>query len=199
MWKKRESHLLDIYKNNKSKDDFLLPLATTSKSNSNDGDKNTLYSCSNMSQSYPSLLLTTTTTTNEPAKITKRHSTNAIYQGNEFDVFGKDQLEEHFAPLYSIEQFTPTTANPRIERYLKGEILLRTEQEFKRGQIEAMINDTSNNIKRRKTFNSSETEDVTLIDGVFMKSTAPVNTPAASIFFVKDNNSHPEDDDLAYY
>ncbi|CAO3615540.1 unnamed protein product [Mucor hiemalis] len=146
-----------------------------------------------MSQSHPSLLFS-----NESTEV-KRKGPNTIYQGNEFDVFGKEQLEEHFAPLYSIEQFTPSKS--RRERYLKGEILLRTEQEFKRGQIEAMIHDTAN-LKRRKTSGSSSTagtEDVTVIDGVFIKSTAAINTPAASIFLANKDNNHNEDDDLAYY
>lgn len=196
MWKKRDSHLLDVYKNQKSKDDFLLPVATISDDNDSNHNPTTIYSCANMSQSHPSLLFTNATNESTEAK---RKDPTTIYQGSDFDVFGKEQLEEHFAPLYSIEQFTPTKS--RRERYVKGEILLRTEQEFKRGQIEAMIHDTAN-LKRRKTSGSSSTaakEDVAVINGVFIKSTAAINTPAASIFLADKDNSHNEDDDLAYY
>lgn len=195
MWKKRDSHLLDVYKNQKSKDDFLLPVPTISDDNDNSHNSTTIYSCANMSQSHPSLLFTNSTI--ESTEV-KRKDPTTIYQGSDFDVFGKEQLEEHFAPLYSIEQFTPRKS--RRERYIKGEILLRTEQEFKRGQIEAMIHDTAN-LKRRKTTGSSSTakEDVAVMNGVFIKSTAAINTPAASIFLANKDNSHNEDDDLAYY
>jgi hypothetical protein len=191
MWKKRETHIFDIYKNNQASDDFLLPL-TTATVNTNGNHGNTIYSSVNMSKSHPSLLFHSNDSNSEkPLTKKKSSSSTLIYAGNDFDVFGKEQSEEHFAPLYSIEQFTPTKL--RKERYLKGEVLLRTEQEFKRGQVEAMLQNTII-IKKRRTTNITGPEQ----KDFFLESTASIKTPAASMF-VEDSDEHNEDDDLAYY
>lgn len=125
-------------------------------------------------------------------KLTNPHyprNGNTIYQGNEFDVFGKDAAEEQFAPLYSKEQFTPRNKDKMDDT--KRDILLRTEQ--KRGHMEAMLQHTAI-IKKRKM---SPIIAAPLANHVFIKSTAAINTPIASIF-VHPKQDH-EDEDLAYY
>ncbi|KAK4513611.1 Nuclear control of ATPase protein 2 [Mucor velutinosus] len=151
MWKKREIHILDVYKN-----DELEALEE-----------------------------------HKVVKLTNPHyprNGNTIYQGNEFDVFGKDATEEQFAPLYSKEQFTPKNKEKMDDT--KRDILLRTEQ--KRGHIEAMLQHTTI-IKKRKMSPIA----APLSNHVFIKSTAAINTPIASIFV--DPKQDHEDEDLAYY
>jgi hypothetical protein len=154
MWKKREAHILDIYKNDQ--------LVIEQK------------------------LIRKTDTQHSLAANEK----NKIYQGNEFDVFGKDCIEE-FAPLYSKEQFTPKNKEKMDET--KRDILLRTEQ--KRGQTEAMFQHTSI-IKKRKMSPITTTAS-TPPNHLFIKSTAAINSPIASIFV--DPKQDHEDGDLAYY
>lgn len=91
MWKKRDRHLVDIYKTTKDE----------SKVNE------LLFLC------------------DERKMI---NSSTTIYQGKDFDVFGKEQLEEPY-PFNSLEH----DSQPRTE--------------FKRGQIEVL----SDIIKKRKT------------------------------------------------
>lgn len=90
MWKKRDRHLVDIYKITKDETKI-----------------NELLFHDNKRKMV--------------------NSSTTVYQGNDFDVFGKEPLEESY-PLYSLEHDTL----PRIE--------------FKRGQTE----DLSDIIKKRR-------------------------------------------------
>jgi hypothetical protein len=158
MWKKRDTHILDIYKNQNNKSDP-------------DEDQSDAKTAIDLSSK------------------TRSTSSKTIYQGKDFDIFGKEQAQEHFAPLYSIEQFTPKH-NKQKERYKKGEILLRPEsQEFKRVQVEAI----ATVIKKRKIIDNSP-----MPSHVFIKSTAAANTPIARIF-IEPSEEHEDDTiDLAY-
>ncbi|KAI8643080.1 hypothetical protein BD408DRAFT_415551 [Parasitella parasitica] len=153
MWKNREKHILDIYKN----DQLVVERNLTRQPTQ-----------------HPS---------NEKSK---------MYQGNEFDVFGKDSKEEQFAPLYSKEQFTPKNKDKMDGS--KRETLLKTElkTELKRGQVEALMQHTII-IKKRKV--SPVTTPTS--SNVFFKSTAAINSPIANMFV--DPKQDHQDKDLAYY
>lgn len=171
MWRKRDTHTLDTYK---------------SQNNKSDHDED-------QSDSRSTCSLATDSSSNSVAKeLSKARNapSQKIYQGKDFDIFGKEETEEHFAPLYSIEQFTPKH-NKQKESYKKGEILLRPEhQEFKRGPIEAV----TTLMKKRKVIDN----DSPMPSHVFIKSTAAANTPIARIF-VEPSEEHEDDTiDLAY-
>ncbi|CEP17447.1 hypothetical protein [Parasitella parasitica] len=150
MWKHREKHILDIYKNDR--------------------------------------LVIEQNLTRKPSSQHPSNETIKMYQGNEFDVFGKDPNEEQFAPLYSKEQFTPK--NKEKMDKLKREILLRTDQ--KRGHMEALLQHTAVIKKRKVSPGTASTSN-----NVFFKSTAAINSPIASIFV--DPKQDNQDEDMAYY
>lgn len=156
MWKKRENHILDVYKND---------------------EREALEE-------------------HKDIRLTNPHyprNGNKIYQGSEFDVFGKDTAEEQFAPLYSKEQFTPRNKEKMDDT--KRDILLRSEQ--KRGHLEAMLQHTTIIKKRKMSPIAAAATAAPLSNHVFIKSTAAFNTPIASIFV--DSKQDHEDEDLAYY
>ncbi|KAL9542522.1 dolichol-P-mannose synthesis [Mucor bainieri] len=146
MWKKREHHILDVYKNDEEEEQHKVMKLTNPH--------------------YP-------------------RNGNTIYQGNEFDVFGKDATEEQFAPLYSKEQFTPRNKEKMDDT--KQDILLRTEQ--KRGHLEAMLQHTTIIKKRKMSPIAAAAAAAPLSNHVFIKSTAAINTPIA-ILNVQDNHHH---------
>lgn len=133
MWKKRETHLVDIYKTTLPKDEC--------KAN----------------KSQPPVLLNS-----DKRKMV--NSSTRIYQGKDFDVFGKEQLEEQ-SPLYSLEQDT----------------LPRTE--FKRGQIEVL----SNIIKKRRTEATADGVFITTM----LAANAPI---ASIFVSKSDDNNNDNDD-----
>lgn len=116
MWKKRERHLVDIYRLNVDNDEL--------------------------------------------TKLDKRKMINSsykVYQGNEFDVFGKDsqiEKEERFSPLYSKQP-----ANKEIQQELK-----RTRK------VDTVI---SNTIKKRK---------IVLPNVIFTRNMASADSPIVGIF-----------------
>jgi hypothetical protein len=178
MWKKRDTHIVDIYKNQNNKSDL----------DQDQLDSRSIGAKTDLAMDPATDIATGSSSASVARVISKIRTTSSkrIYQGKDFDIFGKEEAEEHFAPLYSIEQFTPKH-NKQKERYKKGEILLRPEhQEFKRGQVEVI----ATMIKKRKV----------VIDSphIFIKSTAAANTPIARIF-VEPSEEHEDDTiDLAY-
>lgn len=81
MWRKRDSVLVDLYKNHSREDPAL-------RSNRYSGN---FYNSNCISQ-------TLTKSAKDPS---------SIYAGSDFDVFGKEQSPQPFAALYSIEPFIP--------------------------------------------------------------------------------------------